>query len=114
MSDEVREIGKKPPISEVKNITGYDVEDFLKANIPTGRELSEEEKGMFMRKRKVARITIIIKAESGKAETTKLEDVFNLHLIFDKRGDNAKVLNQRLEQAKGLCQELITKWEKEI
>ena len=69
---------------------------------------------MFMKREKIVRVSIIIKAESGKSETTKLEDIFNLHLVFDKRGDNVKVLNMRLEQAKGLTQELISAWEKEI
>lgn len=114
MVEKIKEIGKRPLISEVKNITGYETEDFLKANIPTGRELSEDEKKMFMQKKKIARITISIKAESGKAETTKLEDMFNIHLVFDKRGDNILVLNQHIDNAKALTQELITKWEKEI
>lgn len=114
MVENVREMASsRPPVSEIKNL-GATTEDFLKGNLPTGRELSSEEKSMFMRKKKIANIVITIKATSGDAQTTLFEDTFNLHVIFGKRGENVVTVNQHLDKAKGMTQELITAWEKEI
>jgi hypothetical protein len=111
---DVKEFGKKVVTAEIINFAGTTPEDFKKADIPTGRELSLEEKKMLFRKKRYAKVTISVKAESGDAETSSVVDEFNLYVVTNKHSDNVKTIQIRLENIKPLIEQLVKNWEGEI
>jgi hypothetical protein len=66
-----------------------------------------------MKNIRVGSITISIKAYSGK-DLTRLEDTFNLHLDYDEKHDNTKVLMAKLENIKLQAQKLVDVWTREV
>lgn len=101
-------------ISEVINFTGIEPSDFKKSNIPTGRELSKEEKVEYMKRKRIAKIMLSISVVGLEDSTSSVFDEFNLHVENRKHEDNLTVLNKHLEDAKSLMNSLLINWEKEI
>lgn len=112
--ENVREFGKKQLVSEVINFTGVQVDDFKKGDYPTGREMSLEEKKMHFRKKRYAKVTIIVKSESGDAVMSTIVDEFNIHLDPTKSVENTKSINKRLDELKPLVEKLVRNWENEV
>jgi len=67
-----------------------------------------------MRKKKVAKISVIVKALSGDAETSSIVDEFNLHLDPKRHVDNLKVLTKSVTDAQALLEMLLKNWENEV
>jgi hypothetical protein len=90
------------------------VEQFHKGDLPTGRELAEDEKLLYMRKKKMAKISVIVKSQSGDAEMSSIVDEFNLHLDSKRHKDNLVVLRKSLNDALVLLDALLANWEREV
>lgn len=109
----VRDVGKSR-IVEIRNFAGTTPDDFLKADAPTGREMTLEEKKMLFRKKRYAKVTISVKAESGDAETSSIIDEFNIFVSESRHSENVKTIQMRIESTKPLVDQLVKNWESEI
>lgn len=76
--------------------------------------MTEDEKLMYMRKKKMAKISVIVKAQSGDAETSSIVDEFNLHVDSRRHKDNLVVLKKSLNDALVLLDSLLANWEREV
>lgn len=116
MTDDTIQTVKRAPRAMTETIKdiGQDVERFLNAETPTGNKLSEEQRNMLMRAKKVGVITIEIKCEAGKIPFTLLQDQFNLKLEGVNTSDNVKVLRDKLANISSQIEVLVKHWNSEM
>ena len=115
MEEGVRDLSRKSNIaSEPFIFNGVSTDDFRKADIPSGRELSLKEKVEYMRRKKIAKVAVSIKIVGLEDSTTNIYDEFNLQLDSKKHVDNLIVIQKHLDETKNLADQLLIKWESEI
>lgn len=95
-------------------VTGKDVNDFLRASIPTNASVTDEQKVAIFKSKGYARVTIEIKAFSGNDLETKLIDTFNIHMTPEKIGDDTKILQNHMNNFIPQIRKLVEAWLKEL
>jgi len=98
------------------NITeiGDNVSNFIKGDQKVEKSVNIKKNAEILKNKKYINVVLEIRANCGGNPLTRLEDGFVLKAEYDLRGDNTKVLANKLENIKNQVQRLVEIWTSEV
>ena len=105
-------INRAKMMDEIKDV-GDPIEKFAKGNQPMENQLSDPERILWFRRKRVAPVTIEIRVD-GPIPMSILQDRFNIYLGDEKVEENTKLMQDKMKFFADQIRKLVEVWTSEL
>lgn len=102
-----------PEMGEPRSIKD-NIRKFIEGDIPTGANMTQSEVDDVLKKKKVALVTISIKAKCGSKDLGGYERDFTVSLTPEAEIDTERVLENSMDNVKSQIVKLVRFWKQEM